>query len=162
MTPLTIIDSRARDWKKQVTGKFESGRNFIVLLADPSAEMSELCAALKSPQPSHLVPLQKWAVYAVRDLLELKQVQDLLDALDRGESGFFVEQIKLCGNRPPCVGPFLIYCELGGIISEHADEEEAKQALIRYFQTFMPAKNYPLAGIYRWDGKNWVKTKIAF
>jgi hypothetical protein len=106
--------------------------------------------------------LQKWAVYAVRDLLEVKQVHDLLDALDRGEAGFFVEQIKLRSNRPPCVGPFLIYCELGGIISEHESEEDAKRALITYFQTFMPAKNYPLAGIYRWSGQAWKKTKIAF
>ncbi|HKQ40736.1 MAG TPA: hypothetical protein VJ063_21895 [Verrucomicrobiae bacterium] len=162
MTPLTIIDSRSHDWKKQVHNKFESGRNFIVLLADPEQQIAELCAALKSSSPSVLVPLQKWAIYAVRDLLQLEQVQNLLDAVDRGETGYFIEQIKLCGNRPPCVGPFLIYCELGGIISEHKDEEDAKQALIKYFQTFMPAKNYPLAGIYRWDRNAWTKTKIAF
>lgn len=70
-----------------------------------------------------------------------------------------IEQITLNRNVPPRTKPFLLYCELRGIISGHDTVEDAGLSLLNYLEGFESARLLPLAGIYEHASGEWERVK---
>jgi hypothetical protein len=67
----------------------------------------------------------------------------------------FIDQLDLALNKPPRVKPYLVYCAIWGIISQHEELRQAKESLEDYSYTFYRFRRNPEAGIYHWVERKW-------
>lgn len=162
MKYLPLIDGRSGNWEKQAAQYADAGRNFAIYLANPGVELPRLCVLIKAPETCKPEPIQKWILYALRQVLEPAHFAFLFEALQKGQPAYLIEHLSLFPTRPPTAGKYLVYCELLGMVSDHAYIEEAKRALAAYYATFTPTCQQPLAGIYHWDGDQWTQTRYFF
>jgi hypothetical protein len=158
-SPLKIVDGRVPCWGKEALAEANSRRNFIVILQRPE-ELDDLCASLGC-LPTLPEKLERWGIHALADVLEAKDYQLLL-SLYRSCDLRLIEQLKITRNQPPRVKPFILYCEVRGIISDHCSLEEAGETLLDYLDSFKRAKIFPLAGIYEFKNEEWSRVRKLF
>lgn len=158
---LPVLDGRSANWEPSVLSLAQAGRNFVIALPNPEADVPRLCEII---QAEHCVPerMQKWTAYALRSAFWPEHFDLVRSGIESGHPWFLIEQIKLLPKHRPDQGNYLIYCELMGIITEHHDLEDAKRTIARYYAAFPPAALLPLAGIYEWKDGQWHKTRIFF
>ena len=155
-TTLKLVDGRADNWEEAIRAAADSKRNFILVIKTEQ-ELEKLWSALGT---TSIVPerIHRWGVLAMAEAL---QTDDYAFLLEHHEDNavYLIEQLTLQRNVPPLVQRYMLYCELRGIISDHATIEEAGISLLSYLNFFKRARLLPLAGIYEYlDGK-WVRVK---
>lgn len=155
-TPLQIVDSRKRDWLKALVMVADSKRNFLAILSEDK-DLKELCHALDC-DPKLPEKLGRWGLHAVADLLEPAVYAELLRTYEKNPV-YLVEQLRLGRNHPPRCKPFMLYCEMRGIISDHDNWDEACMSLLNYLDGFKRARLFPLAGIYSFTDGHWSRIK---
>lgn len=151
LATVRVVDARVDDWDKKISQELAKRRNFAVILKDSHevARLTELLFCSTPPQR-----LERFSIYALADVLEPADYGLLLNSYSRFDIRF-VEQINVTTNKPPVVKPFILYCELRGIISEHHTLEEAGRTLMEYIHKFKRVKLFPLAGIYQFQDGRW-------
>lgn len=154
---LEVVDGRHPAWLKTVVEKADKKRNFAVILNDPS-DLKALCQQLECDPEDPPERLQRWGIHAMSEVLETPDYRNLL-SLYRTHDIRLVEQLKLERNRPPRIKPFILYCEVRGIISDHDSLESACTALLDYLDAFTRARHFPLAGIYEHTRTGWKRVK---
>ena len=154
---LEIVDGSQPLWLDQVLEKADKKRNFVVILKE-TEDLQALCQTLECDPEELPERLQRWGVHAMADVLETADYRNLLE-LYRTQDIRLVEQLKLERNRPPKVKPFILYCEVRGIISDHDNVEAACTALLDYLDAFTRARHFPLAGIYEYTRTGWKRVK---
>ncbi|MDX1953561.1 MAG: hypothetical protein SFY81_15420, partial [Verrucomicrobiota bacterium] len=76
-------------------------------------------------------------------------------ALDAKKTAILIEALKMPSFRPPAVKPFITYCAVVGLISEHDDLEEAKQACAEHVELMNREGLTPTVATYEWRGTKW-------
>ena len=150
-----VVDARVDDWDKKICDEVIKRRNFAVILKDSkdAERLKELLCCSKLPQR-----LERFSIYGVADVLEPADYSLLLETYSRFDVRF-VEQLDVLNNVPPAVKPFMLYCELRGIISDHNTFEEAGQLLQDYIHQFARVKLFPMAGIYKFEDGRWNRVR---
>lgn len=155
-TTLKLVDGRGPDWHAAICEAADSKRNFILILKDEEG-LERLWTALgtTSVMPERV---HRWGILAMAEALQPEDYALLLEI--HGQNAvYLIEQLTLNRNVPPRTQRYMLYCELRGIISDHATIEEAGISLLSYLNFFKRARLLPLAGIYEYlDGK-WVRVK---
>ena len=158
--PLQVIDASQEDhgqksaWQDQIDRALGSRRNFVVVFNPIGDGLSRLAQMLDCP--AFVLPerLSKWGIHGLRDVLRSEDYRWLLSVYGADDVRF-IEQLHLVSNEPPRLKPYLVYCELRGVISDDATLEAARTALWRYVEGSRQAKVFPLAGIYHWENHEW-------
>ena len=153
---LKIVDCRKSEWVEMVTDAADSKRNFISVLK-LKRDLEVLCEQLGC-SPKLPERLYRWGIHALAEVLEPASYSSLL-GLYAKYPVFFVEQLQLTRNHPPACQPFLLYCEVRGIISDYSSLEEAGIALLDYLDSFKRARLFPLAGIYQFQSDRWERVR---
>lgn len=154
---LEIVDGSQPLWLEKVVEQADKKRNFVVILKD-SEDLKTLCQKLECDSQTLPERLQRWGIHAMSEVLQTADYRNLL-SLYRTHDIRLVEQLKLERNRPPKVKPFILYCEVRGIISDHDNVESACTALLDYLDAFTRARHFPLAGIYEYNPTGWKRVK---
>jgi hypothetical protein len=153
---IRVVDARSAGWEKKIEEATNTRQNFVVLMSSQtSASLSELLQC----DPKYLQNLGKWGIHALHDVLEVNEYQLLLRSERAGDTACFVEQLALPRNRPPLLRPYLVYCEVRGIVSDHDDYAEARSALLQYIEAFRHFRVFPLVGIYDWKNGEWNRVR---
>ncbi len=105
--------------------------------------------------------LERWGIHALADVLEMKDFSLLLSLYEHYDIRI-IEQLRLERNRPPRVKPFILYCELRGIISEHETRDQAGESLLTFLGSSKRARKYPLAGLYEFKNSQWQRLNKVF
>ena len=156
-TTLQMVDGRKADWRETITAAGDSKRNFV-LIVENETELEKLWGTLGT---TSMVPekISRWSLLAMAEALEPEDYEFLLSLYDR-DAVFLIEQITLQRNAPlPGARRFMLYCELRGIVSDHASIEDAGIALLGYLDFFKRARLLPLAGIYEYMNDKWMRVK---
>jgi len=150
---LVIIDARIRFWKEETARQMELGCNFILISASQPFELDQLgeTLALSAAElPKKLTPAD---FFLLSSYVHPKAFDIVLLAQEGGNAVFFIEQLKLPSNSPPRCKPYLVYCSIRGIISQHEHLARAKQSCADYLTKVSLLREYPEAGIYHWRGE---------
>jgi hypothetical protein len=153
---LTIVDCRGKDCLKKIKSTADTKRNFIAIVNQPD-ELDEICDQLgcKTKRPERLY---RWGIHALSEVLEPEDYAALLQIYEKYPV-YLIEQLQLTRNRPPHCQPYLLYCEVRGIISDHPSLEDAGSSLLDYLDAFKRARIFPLAGIYRFRNGRWQRVR---
>jgi hypothetical protein len=154
--PLKIVDAREPGLLSTLLPVANERRNFIIILKSAD-QIAKVCDVL---QCSEKLPerLTRLSIVALADVLEPGDYTMLLENYENNFI-YFVEQLRLALNQPPSVLPFLLYCEIRGIISDHETLEDAGSKLLDYLDSFKRARLFPLAGIYQFEIDKWVRVR---
>lgn len=153
---LQIVDTRKGDWIANLLAVADTRRNFVVIL-NKEDDLKILCQKLDC-DPKLPEKLGRWGLHALADLLESGHYTQLLETYEHYPV-YLVEQLRLGRNHPPRSKPFILYCEMRGIISDHETWDDACLSLLDYLDSFKRARLFPLAGIYNFAGGQWVRIK---
>jgi hypothetical protein len=154
MEYLQLLDGRGTNWRSPLAEAAESKKNFLLVLDRPE-QLSEACALAKAVERTP-ERLSRWGVNALLDALREGDQTKLLE-LSSHCAVYLFEQLYLAWNVPPKVHPFIVYCEVRGIISDHEDPAAALESLLTYVESFHRARLLPLAGLYRFEHGRWIK-----
>ena len=153
---LRILDCRRPKWLEGVAETADLKRNFISVLRTKK-DLDPLCERLGC-SPRLPERLHRWGIHALAEVLEPAGYSFLL-GLYAKYPVFFIEQLYLTRNHPPACQPFLLYCEVRGIISDYSSLEDAGCALLDYLDSFKRARLFPLAGIYQFQSGQWERVR---
>jgi len=155
-TTLKLVDGRADNWEEAIRTAAGSKRNFILILKNEQG-LEKLWAALGT---TSIVPerIHRWGVLAMAEALRTDDYAYLLEHHE-DNAIYLIEQLTLERNIPPQTQRYMLYCELRGIISDHATIEDAGISLLSYLNFFKRARLLPLAGIYEYLNGKWVRVK---
>src|SRR5437879_198176 len=125
---LKIVDWREPLWPEQLVEAADSRRNFVAILNE-AQDLDTLCARLGCGPPRIPERFLRWGIHARAEVLESQDYSTLLGVYEQFPV-HLVEQLHLTRNHPPVCQPFLLYCEIRGIISDHSSLEEAGTSLL--------------------------------
>jgi hypothetical protein len=162
MNKLTVVDTEARDWEEAIISVQKTGRNFLIVINQIHTDIDHVCGVLDCDPKEMPERLGRWGIHALNDVLDPKQYEMLLARHRSGEAVYFIEQINLKKNCPPKFNPYLVYCEVRGIISHHESVEEAKTAFFEYLESFRRARVFLMVGIYVWRKTEWTRLRNVF
>lgn len=154
--PLQIVDGRKKGWITNLITVADTKRNFLAILKEES-DIKTLCRTLDC-DPKLPEALGRWGLHAMADLLEPTDYTQLLHTYEEYPV-YLVEQLRLGRNHPPRSKPYILYCEMRGIISDHNTWDEACMSLLDYLDSFKRARLFPLAGIYNFTNGQWQRVK---
>ena len=155
-TTLKLVDGRQADWSNAIRAAADSKRNFILIL-NSEQDLEKLWSALGT---TNVVPerVRRWGILAMAEALQTEDYALLLE-IHKDCAVYLIEQLTLDRNVPPRTERYMLYCELRGIISDHATIEDAGISLLSYLNFFKRARLLPLAGIYEYVDRKWVRVK---
>jgi two-component system response regulator len=155
-TMLKLVDGRDANWHSAIRLAADSKRNFVLILKNED-DLEKLWSVLGT---TNMMPerMGRWGILAMAEALETNDYALLLE-IYRENAIYLVEQLTLERNAPPHTQRYILYCELRGIISDHQTIEEAGISLLGYLNFFKRARLLPLAGIYEYVDRNWVRVK---
>lgn len=154
--PLRIIETGSNGWEKKAIEAADSRRNFVVVI-QKATHLRWLCHELGC-DVGHPEKLGRWGIHALADVLEPQDYSTLLGKRQEFDV-HLIEQLRLKRNAPPRIKPFILYCEVRGVISEHDTLEEAGTNLLDYLDSFRKARIFPLAGIYQYKNHRWDRVR---
>ena len=155
-TTLKLVDGRETEWSNAIRATADSKRNFILILKN-EGELEKLWSALGT---TNVVPerMRRWGILAMAEALKTEDYALLLEIYNES-AVYLIEQLTLDRNVPPHIQRYMLYCELRGIISDHPTIEDAGISLLSYLNFFKRARLLPLAGIYEYADRKWVRVK---
>ena len=152
---LRMIDGTTSDWMAQVDDKIKLGQNFILMVPNQPDAIKDFCKVFELGPDCTLIALTCSALISLSLFMEDKDFDYLLEAEKRGDKVLFIEQLDLVANRPPRVKPYLVYCATWGIISQHDQLIDAREAYYDYVNSLTGLRPHSEAGIYKWAGNKW-------
>jgi len=141
LTATANIDVQANDY---IGGLDVSPDGTQIALLAQGKEQGQGTAAWVIPAPLGGVPRRA-----------LKQGDSGLHWSPDGKRIVFVDQLDLALNKPPRLRPYIVYCPIWGIISQHDELRQARDSIEDYSQTLYRLRPNPDAAIYRWISGKW-------
>jgi hypothetical protein len=152
---LPVINGASGTWGREVAQAQRSGTNFLIVLPVNGGTKGEFCQAVQL-EPGRLPkPLRKSNLFLLSPHIQPEAFDQLLGAMESGGQVFFLEQLDLPTTQPPRVKPYLVYCDVWGILSQHSNMYEARQSWSDYLHEANVQRAHPEPGIYKWDGQAW-------
>ena len=152
---LAVVVADGTEGPMRLREQLHTGTNFILIASRKPDVTDAICALLRTSADRMPKPLTRNGLFMLGPHLDPKSFDAVLDALDRGESVYFVEHLDLPGTHPPKVRRYLVYCDVWGIISQHDDLHDAENAWTDYVTAANAQRPSPEAGIYKWEGDYW-------
>jgi hypothetical protein len=152
---LAVVVADASDGPTHLREQLHCGKNFILIASQKPDVMDAVCALLRTSPDQMPKPLTRHGLFMLGPHLGPKDFDAALDAMERGETVYFVEHLDLPGTQPPKVRRFLVYCDVWGIISQHDHLDDAENAWTDYLASVNAQRPSPEAGIYKWEGDYW-------
>jgi hypothetical protein len=158
---LSVIDARSEGWTEEVRLPLETGNNFFIILPN-APDFLEKLGGLLEVDPDHLPKAcGRKRLFSLIAFIEEKDFDRMLAAHHDGALVCFIEQIDLPRTRPDRVRPFLVYCSVRGIISQHDSQREARESCAAYDDAMSGFKNQHEATVYKWRGSDWYNTETC-
>jgi hypothetical protein len=158
---LSVIDARGQGWAEEVQVVLETGNNFFIILPN-APDFLEKLGKILGVDPDHLPKAcDRKRLFSLISFIEERDFDRMLAAQDEGTLACFIEQIDLPRTRPECVKPFLVYCSVRGIISQHDNQREARESCVAYAEAMSGFKNQHEATVYKWRGTDWYNTETC-
>jgi len=152
---LGVIDGSSPDWIADIRQQIESGSNFLLVLTNTLDAIHEFCKVFEMEPDCNPTPLPRYSLFSMSQYIDAKHFDELLQAQNDGKRVVFIDQLDLSLNKPPRVRPYLVYCPIWGIISQHDELRQAKESIEDYGHTLYRFRSNPDAAIYRWIGGKW-------
>jgi hypothetical protein len=160
MPPLVaFIDGAAEGWEARVRQYLDEGQNFFVLVG-PGGEAT-LADIIEFSVAGLPAPESKAALLSAARFLDQTEFRLPNQTPDLKEHVYHVEQLWLPRTRPPLVRPYLLYCYVRGIISQHDLPSDARVACDAYNNDRFSRRQFPEAAIYRWEQDEWRRTRLC-
>jgi hypothetical protein len=158
---LTVIDGRRQEWETEFQEQIAGGSNVFVILPNAPNFFEKLARVLEM-DPSRLpAPVDRNRLFSLSPFIEPKDFDVMMEAQDAGNLLFFIEEIDLPSVQPPRVKPFLVYCPIRGIISQHDNQHDAREGCSDYLQVMIGVRANPAAAVYKWRGNEWYNTETC-
>jgi hypothetical protein len=158
---VVTIDGRSGLWKPEVGEHLECGGNFFIILPGGEDAREELAHALEIPPAAFPKPLTRTRLFSLSPFIQTKDFDLLMSAQEANNEIYFIEQLDLPLTQPPRVKPYLLYGSVRGIISQHDNLGDAKQACFDYLNQVAIWRQQPEASIYKWQGKDWYNLELC-
>src|SRR6185436_20239710 len=152
---LGLIDGTSSGWVEEVRQQIESGSNFLLILPNMPTAIEDFCKVFEMAPDCNPTPMPRYSLFSMSQYIDERAFDDLLRAQNDGKRVVFIDQLDLELNKPPRVKPYLVYCAIWGIISQHDELRQAKESIEDYAQTLYRFRPNPDAAIYRWVGGKW-------
>jgi hypothetical protein len=152
---LGVIDGTSTDWESDVRQQIDGGSNFLLVLENKPDSISKFCNVFEMEPDCNPTPLPRYSLFSMSQYIDTRHFDELLQAQNDGKRIVFIDQLDLALNKPPRVKPYLVYCPIWGIISQHEELRQAKESIEEYAQTLYRFRPNPDAAIYRWVGGKW-------
>jgi hypothetical protein len=158
---LSVVDARRPGWAEEAQAALEMGNNFFVILPN-APDFLEKLGQILEVDPDHLPKAcGRKRLFSLISFIEEKDFDRMLAAQDEGTLTCFIEQIDLPRTRPERVKPFLVYCSVRGIVSQHDSQREARDSCAGYAGAMSGLKNQHEATVYKWRGADWYNTETC-
>lgn len=159
---MSLVDGRNPGWPDELCGQLEAGTNYFLILPNVPGFFEELAKTLQL-DPEHLPkPINRHRLFSLGPFIQSNDSDRMLQAQEQGHPVFFIEQLDLPINRPPRVKPFIVYCPIRGIISQHDSQREARASFDDYKEAMAGLRNHATpADVYKWRGSEWVNTETC-
>jgi hypothetical protein len=157
---LPVIDASQEDWEErspweeEVRAALGSGTNFLVVFNPIGCGPQRLTKILDCA-PNVLSKLSRWGVHALMEALSEEDYGRLVSVCGARDVRI-VEQLTLPSNRPPRLKPYLAYCEVHGMVSDHEEAELAQAALTAHLEAHPQGGRLPRTGVYHWERHGWM------
>ena len=152
---LAVVVADAGDGPVRLREQLQTGANFILIASHKPDVMDATFAMLRTSADRMPKRLTRHALFLLGPHLKPRDFDSALDAVERGDTVYFVEHLDLPGTQPPKVRRYLVYCDVWGIISQHDDLHDAENAWTDYVTAVNVQRPSPEAGIYKWEGDYW-------
>ena len=158
---LTVIDGRRQAWATELKDQIAGGGNVFVILPNAPDFLEELARVLEM-EPSRLPEsVNRHRFFSLSPFIDPKDFDVMMEAQEDGNLLFFIEQIDLPGVQPPRVKPFLVYCPIRGIISQHDHQSDARDACSDYVTVMSGVRTPAAAAVYKWRDNEWYNTETC-
>lgn len=156
---VAFIDGAIAGWEEHARQSLEEGQNFFVLLRAGSEEaLAEIIGVRMVSLPA---PETKATLLSTSRFIDASQFRLPEPSPVGREQVFHIEQLWLPGTRPPQVRPYLLYCYVRGIVSQHDLPSDARVACDAYNNDRFSRGHYPEAAVYRWEQEEWRRTRLC-
>jgi hypothetical protein len=152
---LAVVAADAGDGPRRLREQLHQGSNFILIGSRKPDVQDAVCALLRTSPDRMPKGLTRNGLFLLGPHMQANDFDAVLEAIERGESVYFVEHLDLPGTHPPKVRRYLVYCDVWGIISQHDDLHDAENAWTDYLAAVNAQRPSPEAGIYKWEGDYW-------
>jgi hypothetical protein len=158
---VATVDGRAGFWHSEVAEHWNSGCNFFVILPAGEEALADLAHALEVAPGDLPKPLSRTRLFSLCPYIHAKDFDLLMMAQDTGHVIYFIEQLDSAATQPPRVKAYLLYGSVRGIISQHDNLVDAKQACDDYLNQVAIWHQSPEASIYKWQGNDWYNLELC-
>jgi hypothetical protein len=156
---VVFIDGALEGWQERARQCQEDGHNYFVLIS--AGDEEALSAIIGVPVSALPSPETKATLLSTSRFLDPREFR-LPEATSRGrEQVFHIEQLWLPNTKPPRVRPYLLYCYVRGIISQHDLPSDARVACDAYNNDRFARSQFPEAAVYRWEQDEWRRTRLC-
>jgi hypothetical protein len=156
---VAFFDGALAGWNERVRQALEDGQNFFVLVR---AGDEEALAEIIGVAPAALPPPEtKATLLSTSRFLDAREFRLPENSPEGREQVYHVEQLWLPSTRPPNVRPYLLYCYIRGIVSQHDLPSDARVACDAYNNDRFARSHFPEAAVYRWEQDEWRRTRLC-
>ncbi len=152
---LAVVAADASDGPARLREQLHSGRNFILIGSRRPDLMDAACTLLRTSPERLPKPLSRNCLFMLGPHVQPRDFDAALEAMERGQTVYFLEHLDLPATQPPKVRRYLVYCDVWGIISQHDELHDAENAWTDYLAAVNAQRPAPEAGIYKWEGDYW-------
>jgi hypothetical protein len=158
---LPVLDARQSGWAEELEGSLAAGNNLFLILPNKPGFWEEPAKILEVSVDELLRSCDRRKLFSLISFIDPNDFDRMLVAQEEGSLTCYIEQIDLPRTRPPYVKPFLVYCSVRGIVSQHDDPREAREACSAYTASMSGLKNQHEATVYKWRGNDWYNTETC-
>lgn len=158
---LPVLDGRHGGWKQDLSEQLATGNNFFVILPNAPDHLEYLAKGLELDPNRLPAPVNRHRLFSLSPFIEPAEFDRMLAAQQDGNVLFFVEQLDLPATQPPRIKPFMVYCSVRGIVSQHDSQADARDSCSDYLAAMAGLKNQHEAAVYKWRGNDWYNTETC-
>ena len=156
---VAFIDGAIDGWQERARHCLDDGQNFFVLIRQGAEEA--LADIISVPPLSLPAPETKATLLSSSRFLDASEFRLPEHTTEGHEKVYHIEQLWLPRTRPPEVKPYLLYCYVRGIISQHDLPADARVACDHYNNDRFARSQFPEAAVYRWENDEWRRTRLC-
>jgi hypothetical protein len=158
---LLVLDAREAGWTEGFEEALASGSNFFLIVPNKPDLLAETAKIRQVTVDELPKSCDRKNLFSLIAFIDPNDFDRMLVAQEEGSLTCYIEQIDLPRTRPPYVKPFLVYCSVRGIVSQHDNPRDAREACSAYTASMSGLKNQHEATVYKWRGNDWYNTETC-
>lgn len=158
---LSVHEAYRPGWEAELEELVAAGNNFFLIVPRDSPALDQAARILELSADDLPKACDRRKLFSMISFIDPADFDRMLAAQEKGSLTCFIEQMDLPRTRPPRVKPFLVYCSVRGIVSQHESQREARESCSAYSDAMSGLKNSHEATVYRWRGNDWHNTETC-